>query len=214
MPATKPQMIRSRVKHPRLRPLSLLLFLGATALISAQMAAVRAASTAGWSAQKLNWDDLFEGVVHDRNKIGGFVGEYRWLSNYFPCRVEWEGRVYGSTEAAYHSGKYPAADRDLFTKLEPDPARKLSRVKPYDTAVWEARKLRTMREVIWAKFSQNPELAQKLLATGDRYLEETNWWGETIWGVYQGQGQNLLGIILMDTRARLARQSAAPGTMK
>jgi ribA/ribD-fused uncharacterized protein len=187
---------------------SLLVFFGAAAFILAQAPAMPAA-TAASPAKKLNWDDTFDGVVHDAKKIGGFVGEYRWLSNYFPCRVEWEGRLYGSAEAAYHSGKYPAAERDVFTRLDPDPARKLSRVKPYDTAAWEARKVRTMREVTWAKFSQNPELAQRLLATGDRYLEETNWWGETIWGVYQGEGQNLLGIILMDVRARLAKESAA-----
>src|SRR5438094_4689505 len=52
------------------------------------------------------WDKTFPGVVHDEKKIGGFVEEYRWLSNFFPCRVEWEGRVYGSAEAAYQSGKY------------------------------------------------------------------------------------------------------------
>jgi ribA/ribD-fused uncharacterized protein len=200
------------MKHPCSAILLLLLLLGATASTLAQAPAIPAESTTAAPAKKLNWDDTFEGVVHDANKIAGFVAEYRWLSNYFPCRVEWEGRVYGSSEAAYHSGKYPVADRDVFTRLDPDPARKLSRVKPYDTAAWELRKVRTMREVIWAKFSQNPELAQKLLATGDRYLEETNWWGEKIWGVYQGEGQNLLGIILMDARARLAKERvAAPG---
>ena len=178
-------------------------------MILIQPPAAPAASARAASPKKLNWDDTFEGVVHDANKIGGFVGEYRWLSNYFPCRVEWEGRVYGSAEAAYHSGKYPATERDVFTKLDADPARKLSRVKPYDTAGWETRKVQTMREVTWAKFSQNPGLAQKLLATGDRYLEETNWWGEKIWGVYQGEGQNLLGIILMETRTRLAKENAS-----
>ena len=185
----------------------MLFLLGATARILAQALATPAGSTSAAPATKLKWDDTFDGVVHDAKKIAGFVADYRWLSNYFPCRVEWEGRVYGSSEAAYHSGKYPAADRDVFTRLEADPARKLSRVKPYDTAAWELRKVRTMREIIWAKFSQNPDLAQKLLETGDRYLEETNWWGEKIWGVYQGEGQNLLGIILMETRARLAKEN-------
>lgn len=159
-------------------------------------------------AKKRNWDDVFEGVVHDERKIGGFVGEFRWLSNFLPCRVEWEGRVYGSSEAAYQSGKYPPAERDVFTTLDPDGAKKLSRTRPYDTAAWEARKERTMREVLWAKFSQNPDLARKLVATSDRLLEETNWWGDRIWGVYQGEGQNLLGRQLMDIRARLAREAA------
>ena len=189
--------------------LSLLFLLGATALILAQAPAPPAASAIAASAKIPKWDEKFEGVVHDANNIAGFVAEYRWLSNYFLCRVEWEDRVYGSAEAAYQSGKYPVADRDVFTRLDPDAATELSRTKPYDTAAWQARKVRTMREVVWAKFSQNPELAKKLLATGDRYLEETNWWGDKIWGVVRGEGQNLLGKIIMDARARLAKESAA-----
>jgi hypothetical protein len=192
----------------------LLLILGASALSLVNALALPAACAPADSAKKLNWDDKFEGVVRDGKKIAGFVAGYRWLSNYFPCRVEWDGRVYGSAEAAYHSGKYSRADRDLFTKLDPDRARKLSRVKPYDIPAWETRQVPTMREVVWAKFSQNAELAEKLLATGDRYLEETNWWGDKIWGVYRGEGQNLLGKIIMETRLRLAKEGAAQGARR
>lgn len=174
--------------------------------LCAQTPGTIATAPAVAAAKKPNWDEKFEGVVHDEKKIGGFVAEYRWLSNFFPCRVEWEGRVYGSAEAAYQSGKYPAAERDVFTTLDPDTAKKLSRTQPYDTAAWEARKERTMREVVTAKFAQNPELAKKLAATGDRLLEETNWWGDKIWGVFQGEGQNQLGKLLMDVRARLAKR--------
>ena len=159
--------------------------------------------------KKLNWDDTFDGVVHDAKNIKGFVTDYRWLSNFFPCRVDWDSRVYRSAEVAFHSAKYPAAERDAFTKLDAEQARKLSRTKPYDKAAWETRKLRVMHEIVWAKFSQNPELGKKLLATGDRYLEETNWWGDKVWGVYHGEGQNLTGKVLMDTRARLAKENAA-----
>jgi hypothetical protein len=154
---------------------------------------------------KPNWDETFEGVIHDDTRINGFVGDYRWLSNFHPCRVEWEGRVYGSSEAAYQSAKYPPSERDVFTTLDADAAKKRSRVKPYDTAAWEARKEQSMREILWAKFSQNPELAEQLLATGQRRLEETNWWGDKIWGVSKGEGRNLLGLMLMETRERLAR---------
>jgi ribA/ribD-fused uncharacterized protein len=153
---------------------------------------------------KQDWDKAFEGVVQDEKRISGFVEGYRWLSNFHPCRVEWEGRVYGSAEAAYQSGKYPAPERDVFTGLDPDAAKKLTRTKPFDPAAWETRKERVMREIVWAKFSQNPELAAKLLATGDRILEETNWWGDTFWGVFKGEGKNVLGHLLMETRGRLA----------
>jgi ribA/ribD-fused uncharacterized protein len=197
------------MKHFRSPLLWLLLLLGTTAaMIVAQAPAALAASTSAAPANKLKWDEKFAGVVHDAKNIRGFVDEYRWLSNFFLNRVEWEGRVYSSAEAAYQSGKYPPAERDVFTTLDPGPSKKLADINPYDKAVWAARKERTMREVVWAKFSQNPELGKKLLATGDRYLEETNWWGDRLWGVYQGEGENLLGKILMETRARLAKESA------
>lgn len=181
-------------------------FLGAFALILTHTPDRPAASSTAASGATLKWDETFADVVHDEKNIAGFVAEYRWLSNYFACRIEWEGRVYGSAEAAYHSGKYPAAEREVFTKLDADRARKLSRARPYDSAAWETRRIPTMRAVVWAKFWQNPDLAKKLVATGDRYLAEVNWWGDKIWGVYRGDGRNLLGKILMDTRARLVKE--------
>jgi len=152
---------------------------------------------------KRDYDDVFEGVVHDAHRIAGFVGEYRWLSNFYPAPMEYEGRRYGSSEAAYQASKYPEAERDEFTKLDADASKKLSRKKGVDQKWWDERKERVMREVVWAKFMQNPALAAKLLATGERHLEETNWWGDKFWGVSGGEGKNVLGLILMDTRARL-----------
>ena len=46
------------------------------------------------------WGDVFDGVVQDAKQIKGFAGDYKWLSNFFPCRVEYEGLVYRSSEAA------------------------------------------------------------------------------------------------------------------
>lgn len=70
-------------------------------------------------------------------------------------------------------------------------------------ADWEDVKLDIMHEVVKAKFEQNEELKEKLLATGDAYLEEGNWWWDRYWGVYQGEGENHLGKILMRVRAEL-----------
>lgn len=36
---------------------------------------------------------------------------------------------------------------------------------------WEAVKVKIMEELVRAKFTQNPDLADKLLATGDAHLE-------------------------------------------
>jgi len=83
---------------------------------------------------------------------------------------------------------------------------------------WETVKFDLMREIVWAKFSQNPDLAVLLCNTGDAYLQEGNTWNDTIWGVrldssvpWQNRvGENMLGIILMETRAKLAAQTLQP----
>jgi len=155
------------------------------------------------------WDDFFPGVVHDERRIAGFVGPYRWLSNYFPAPLDFEGRHYGSSEAAYHASKFPEGERDEFTRLDPDAAKKLSRRKVVDQGWWDARKEHVMREITWQKYAQNPELAAQLLATGDRQLEEANWWGDKFWGTVDGEGKNTLGLILMETRRRLRKTEAS-----
>lgn len=48
----------------------------------------------------------------------------------------------------------------------------------------------------------NPQNAQRLLETGNKYLEETNWWGDTFWGKdLKGNGENTLGRLIMEIRA-------------
>ena len=44
-------------------------------------------------------------VIHDDNYIKGFFGEYRWLSNFEPCKVFYEGFEYSSSENAYQAAK-------------------------------------------------------------------------------------------------------------
>lgn len=60
-----------------------------------------------------------------------------------------------------------------------------------------------MKDIVMAKFTQNEDLKEKLLSTGNTYLEEGNTWGDRIWGVVDGNGANLLGNILMNVRKEL-----------
>ena len=157
-------------------------------------------------AKPAAWGEPFAGTSADERSIHGFVGDYSWLSNFYPCPVAFGGLEYGSSEAVYQSCKVPPAERAAFTRLSADAAKKLAHSKPVDEAWWAAREDQVMRDAVWAKFSQNPALAAKLLATGDRYLEETNWWDDTYWGVHEGNGKNMLGRILMEVRTRLKNQ--------
>jgi len=61
-----------------------------------------------------------------------------------------------------------------------------------------------MEKLVRIKF-QNPEMREKLLATGDVEIEEGNTWGDTFWGVdlETGEGENRMGKILMKIRSEL-----------
>ena len=64
-----------------------------------------------------------------------------------------------------------------------------------------------METAVHAKFTQNVELKELLLETGDSELIEGNTWGDREWGVdlKTNEGQNKLGKILMKVRESLRR---------
>ena len=56
-----------------------------------------------------------------------------------------------------------------------------------------------MYKLLLQKLS-NQSLKIRLLSTEDKYLEETNTWGDKFWGVYKNKGENNLGELLMKVR--------------
>jgi ribA/ribD-fused uncharacterized protein len=142
-------------------------------------------------------------VVHDENNIKGFFGPYRFLSNFEVAPVIFEGIEYPSTENGYQAAKSLDPEiRKKFTTITPSEARKLGQKIPVRPD-WEFVKYGVMRDVCTHKFTKHAHLREALLATGDKYLEETNHWRDTTWGVYNGVGKNWLGKILMDIRKTL-----------
>ena len=69
---------------------------------------------------------------------------------------------------------------------------------------WEEVKIDVMRDLSRQKY-EDAIYAAFLLDTGDLYIEETNSWGDTFWGVCEGKGQNVLGNILMGIRTDLRK---------
>lgn len=135
-----------------------------------------------------------------KNKIESFRDEYFFLSNFYNSKINVFGLTFENGEAAFQSQK--TLDKDIqkkFCSLNPTESKKMGRMVNLRKD-WESIKMDVMEEVIRAKFSQNEELKNKLLQTGDRYLEEGNTWGDKIWGTVNGSGANLLGQILMKIR--------------
>ncbi len=109
--------------------------------------------------------------------------------------------MYPSSENAYMAAKTTDLEaRKAFRSMSPKEAKIAGRLIPLRED-WDMVKLVIMRSILFDKFSRNIDIRDALLQTGDAYLEETNHWGDKIWGVCEGDGQNLLGKMLMDTRA-------------
>ena len=161
-------------------------------------------------------------------EINFFDNGYEFLSNMYPCKVEYEGLTYQTSEAAFQAAKFDKKEyKMMFTDIKPDnikknewkryarPAKKLgskngkiSKNDPeaFDKEEWDnGRAYKVMKEVVLAKFTQNPDLKEMLVATGDACLIEGTTWKDTTWGVDLStmRGKNQLGKILMEVRQEL-----------
>ena len=132
--------------------------------------------------------------------IDKFREEYFFLSNFYEVPVTYGGVTYQNNEAAFQAQKTTdSALKAKFASLDPKQAKSLGRrVSLRDD--WDDIKCDIMYDICKAKFSQNPDLALKLDATGGQELVEGNDWNDHFWGVCNGKGKNMLGIILMKIR--------------
>ena len=141
---------------------------------------------------------------HNSTQIHGFAGPYRFLSNFYPCRIELDGIVYQNAEAAFQAQKVlTIEEKRAFANLSPKESKgKGRRVKLRPD--WEEVKDEIMLTVVLAKFRQNEEIQVKFLQTEEKELVETNTWNDKYWGKDpQGNGRNQLGITLTKARTIL-----------
>lgn len=145
--------------------------------------------------------------------IRRFAGEYHFLSNFYNSPIKFNGILYANNESAFQAQK--VLDNNIrleFANLPPNEGkRKGRRVRLRED--WETIKDYIMIQVVYAKFTQNKELKEKLLATGSAYLEEGNTWNDTYWGVCRGYGANKLGYTLMAVREMIREQEKESETV-
>lgn len=146
---------------------------------------------------------MFEDVITP--PILEFQGPHRFLSNFFVAELVWDNIVWPTSEHAYQAAK--SLDRTVRLRISRLPTAKAAKLagKTLDLRPdWEEVKYEIMKDIVRAKFTQNPALKQKLLETNDAHIEEGNNHRDRIWGVCppgSGQGLNYLGKILMELRA-------------
>lgn len=135
--------------------------------------------------------------------IDSFQGDYRYLSNFYPSPLQYEGIRYPSVEHAYQGAKtLNIRQRCVVASFETPGGAKRYGKKLELREDWEDIKLRVMARLLLTKFRPTSMLAWKLELTGDAALIEGNWWGDTFWGVCRGEGENHLGRLLMSIRER------------
>lgn len=151
--------------------------------------------------------------------IYGFFDEHRYLSNFHFYPIVYEGIQYPSNENAYQALKtLDNEERIKISGLTPSGAKSRGRSislrgdwhndlpeEEIERLAFDGQRIiiqvrdKIMYELCIIKFS-SPLLLDMLLKTGDKYLEETNWWKDDYWGVCNGKGLNKLGFILMKIR--------------
>ncbi len=137
--------------------------------------------------------------------ISEFIGQYRFLSNFYPAVVKYKSNDYPTVEHAFQAAKcVNDTDRQrICWAKSPGMAKRLGRrvnLRPE----WESVKQDVMLSLLRQKFDSG-ELKDKLLATYPAELIEGNSWNDTFWGVneFTGKGQNHLGKLLMRVRDEL-----------
>ncbi len=134
------------------------------------------------------------------DKITSFSGKYRFLSNFWPCEIKIDDLTYPSVEHAFQASKTTSSIEkiEIYDADTPGKAKRLGK-KVTLREDWETVKVYIMGFLLDEKF-KNPTLRKALLDTGSVELIEGNTWGDTFWGVCDGQGENTLGKLLMDLR--------------
>ena len=139
--------------------------------------------------------------------IDRFDGNWKALSNFYPCSIYYKDQQWFSVEHAYQAAKTDNADYKYY--IQRASTAKVAKKRGHEIpkeffkANWDEIKVEIMRELVRLKFTTDNNLAIKLLETGDAVLVEGNWWGDTFWGMCDGKGKNHLGKILMDVRNEL-----------
>jgi len=163
------------------------------------------------SALKIDADSTESEEIHfyraNEKPYGGF-------SNLYRRPIVFEGQEYPTAEHAYQAGKARKEEVREWILSAPTPS--LVAMAAHGLYIWDVApdwskiKYDRMRAVLRAKFTQHEDLRKILLDTGDKRLVEvgkTNNAVNRLWGEVNGKGKNMLGVMLMELRSELRKES-------
>ncbi len=135
------------------------------------------------------------------NTIISFTGKNNFLSNFYPAPITYCGLSGPTLEHVYQASKTTVkAQASHILRCETAALAKAAGARVVDLRPdWNSKRVEIMYGLLQLKFAI-PTLREKLLATGDAHLVEGNTWNDTFWGVCDGEGLNMLGLLLMQVR--------------
>ena len=157
---------------------------------------------------------------HTHLLVGGIHSEFQPLSNWYPCKVQFKGHTFNSSEQAYQWAKADfcqddaAASKLLFTTSPSDAKDLGSEIKGLRDTDWDQKKNGIMEEILRNKFRDNKDLKKQLLDTKDLILAEAS--RDRHWAVglpinsadlfitKKWTGHNWLGRILASVRTEMS----------
>ncbi|MDD5290485.1 MAG: NADAR family protein [Patescibacteria group bacterium] len=143
--------------------------------------------------------------------IAFYEREFYCFSNFSSFAVEWQGRLWPTSEHAYQASRFfethPEIVEEIFKAKSAHDARKITHKYP-DLIVNENQEehIKTMEDICWHKLQQHTYIQKKLLQTADKEIVEDSpqdaFWG---WGENR-DGRNELGKIWMRLRDKITKK--------
>jgi ribA/ribD-fused uncharacterized protein len=149
--------------------------------------------------------------------------EFFWdgiYSNWHPSEFTLDGMTFNCVEQymMYKKAEVAGDTESMQAVMEtpmPNEQKRIGRnIKNYDDGAWSAVRYEIVKDGVRAKFTQNVDLREGMLASGNKHIVEASPY-DAVWGIAMGEddpdrfdeskwrGANLLGKCCMDVRDEL-----------
>lgn len=139
--------------------------------------------------------------------------EYGWMGNMAPYPIKFDGKVWLTSEALFQGMRYDVVGIKEIIRSEKSPMGAKMKAKKFKDQMvvvpMSAEDVENMRKCVRMKFDQHPDLKKELMKTkgvfiyediGNRNGERHKFWGAKKISENEGDGQNMMGKILMELR--------------
>ena len=127
---------------------------------------------------------------------------YGCFSNFSEHGFEFDGLYWATVEHYFQAHKFAGNPytKQIRTAKTPKQAKELGRTREHPLrSDWEDVKVDLMRQAVLRKFQTHADIRTILLDTGNEEIVENS--ADAYWGSgSDGSGENMLGLILMETR--------------